>query len=87
MSEHVHTPRCKQLMRNLSEYVDGDLPSELCVKIEEHLKDCDNCRIVVNTLRKTIEIYKKSSPLSELPEDVRERLFFKLQLDEYRNKI
>jgi predicted anti-sigma-YlaC factor YlaD len=86
MNEHEHSPQCKQLMRNLSEYVDGDLTPELCVKIEEHLMDCDNCRVVVNTLRKTIEIYKKSTPLSNLPDDVRERLFFKLQLDEYLRK-
>lgn len=86
MSEHVHTTECKQLMRNFSDYLDGELQSELCVTIEDHLKNCENCRVVVNTLRKTIEIYKNAPSSPELPEDVRERLFFKLQLDEYLKK-
>ena len=57
MSEHVHTPHCKQLLGNLSEYIDGDLQAELCAEIEAHLKDCDNCRVVINTLKKTVELY------------------------------
>jgi anti-sigma factor RsiW len=85
MSEHVHTPHCKQLLGNLSEYIDGELQAELCAELEEHLKDCENCQIVVNTLRKTIELYEKT-PESELPHDVRERLFFKLKLDDYLKK-
>ena len=83
MSEHIHTPQCKQLLGSLSEYIDGDLQAELCAEIEEHLKDCDNCRVVVNTLRKTVEIYEHTVSPAELPKGVRERLFYKLQLDEY----
>ena len=86
MSEHIHTPQCKQLLSGLSEYIDGELQAELCAQLEEHLNNCDNCRIVVNTLRKTIEIYEQTLPLAELPEGVRERLFFKLQLDDYLTK-
>ena len=86
MSEHIHTPQCKQLLGNLSEYIDGDLQAELCAEIEEHLKDCDNCRVVVNTLRKTIELYEQTATPAELPQGVRERLFFKLELDDYLKK-
>jgi predicted anti-sigma-YlaC factor YlaD len=83
MSAHVHSPQCKQLLGSLSEYIDGDLQAELCAAIEEHLKDCDNCRIVVNTLRRTVELYEQTAKPAELPEGVRERLFFKLQLADY----
>lgn len=83
MSEHVHTPHCKQLLGNLSEYIDGDLQAELCAEIEEHLKDCDNCQVVINTLRKTVELYKQTGESVELPEAVRERLFQKLNLKDY----
>ena len=87
MSEHIHTPQCKQLLANLSEYIDGALQAELCAEIEEHLKDCDNCRVVVNTLWKTIEIYEQTAgSLAELPNPVRERLFAKLELEDYLKK-
>jgi anti-sigma factor (TIGR02949 family) len=83
MSEHVHTPQCKQLMGSLSEYIDGELQAEMCAKIEEHLQGCDNCRIVVDTLRKTVELYKQSSGQNDLPDGVRERLFLKLALADF----
>jgi anti-sigma factor (TIGR02949 family) len=85
MSEHEHT-QCHQLLGNLSQYIDGELQAELCAQIEEHMKTCENCRVVVDTLRKTVEIYEESVQEAELPEGVRERLFYKLQLDEYLKK-
>lgn len=87
MSEHVHTPQCKQLLGSLSEYIDGELQAELCAQIEEHIKDCDNCRIVVNTLRKTVELYERKNTSTSLPDGVRERLFLKLELEDYLKKV
>lgn len=87
MSEHVHTRECKQLLGSLSEYIDGALQAELCARIEEHLKDCEDCRIVVNTLRKTVELYEQQEPSDDdLPDAVRERLFLKLELTDYLKK-
>jgi predicted anti-sigma-YlaC factor YlaD len=86
MSEHTHTPQCKHLLGSLSEYIDGELQAELCAEIEEHLKGCENCRIVVNTLRKTVELYEQANSTAELPDAVRERLFLKLDLDDYLKK-
>ena len=88
MSDHIHTSKCSQLLGSLSEYIDGDLQAELCAQIEEHVKECDNCRIVVNTLQKTVELYEHTSnePML-LPDKVRERLFLKLDLEDFLNKV
>jgi predicted anti-sigma-YlaC factor YlaD len=86
MSEHIHTPQCKLILGSLSDFIDGELQEELCAEIEEHLKGCDNCRIVVNTLRKTVELYERTSEQVELPEEVKERLFLKLDLKDFLNK-
>lgn len=86
MSEHQHSPQCQQLLGSLSEYIDGELQAELCAALEAHLQECENCRVVVNTLRKTIELYKETSVPDELPGAVRERLFVKLQLEDYVEK-
>lgn len=86
MSEHIHSPQCKQILGSLSDYIDGELGVELCSIIEQHLEGCDNCRIVVNTLRKTVELYRQTSGPAELPGSVRERLFLKLELEEYLKK-
>ena len=81
MTDHAHQ-NCQALLGSLSEYIDGELPPELCKEIEKHLEGCDNCRIVLNTTRRTIDLVQL--PVEEnVPDDVRERLFKRLNLDDY----
>lgn len=81
MTDHAHQ-NCQALLGSLSEYIDGELPPELCKEIEKHLEGCDNCRIVLNTTRRTIDLVQ--IPAEEnVPDDVRERLFKRLNLDDY----
>jgi predicted anti-sigma-YlaC factor YlaD len=82
MSEHVHSSQCKQMLGSLSDYIDGDLQAELCAEIEAHMQDCENCRIVVDTLRKTIELYEQAAEPAGLPEGVRERLLVRLAIED-----
>ena len=53
------------------------------MEIERHLQGCENCRIVIDTLRMTVELYHESPPPDQVPEDVRQRLYMRLELDEY----
>jgi anti-sigma factor RsiW len=64
---------CKGLINEISAYLDGELGQETLTDIEIHLKGCKDCRLIVDTTRKTIEIYYSAQPLP-LPDDVRERL-------------
>ena len=81
MTDHAHQ-NCQALLGSLSEYIDGELPPELCKEIEKHLEGCDNCRIVLNPTRRTIDLVQ--IPVEEnVPDDVRERLFKRLNLDDY----
>jgi anti-sigma factor (TIGR02949 family) len=74
---------CRDLLESLSEYIDGSLGKELCDDIERHMADCQNCRVVVDSLKKTIYLYQVNNEPAEIPEDVRKRLFHRLQLDDY----
>lgn len=73
---------CRALLGSLSDYVDGSAGDELCRELERHLADCEDCRIVVDTLKKTVYLYH-SSKETNLPVAVRERLFKRLNLDEF----
>ncbi len=73
---------CRHLLDSLSDYIDGTLDETLCREIEAHMADCENCRIVVNTLEKTILLYR-DLPASDLPDDVRQRLYTSLNLDDF----
>jgi len=75
--------KCSQLISTISEYVDGTLSPQLCADLEKHLCDCENCTIVVDTLRKTLELVQTCTGDDCLPDDVRKRLFHSLNLDDY----
>ncbi len=77
---------CRHLLGSLSDYVDGELEAEICSEIDRHLQGCENCRIVVDTLRKTVLLYHKSSHEFEMPEDVRSRLYSRLDLSGFIEK-
>jgi len=76
--------KCRSLLGSLSDYVDGSLGEELCEEIERHVTECQNCHVVVDTLRKTVSLYHESAAeAGEVPGVVRERLFRTLNLDDY----
>ena len=76
---------CKSLLETLSDYVDGTLDEELCEEIQRHIVECQDCRIVVDTLKKTIYLYHATaSELADVPPNVRDRLFRSLNLEDYR---
>jgi predicted anti-sigma-YlaC factor YlaD len=82
MTEIEHQ-NCRQLLDSLSDYIDGSLEADICAQIESHLAECDNCRIVVDSLNKTVRLYQSSSQEVMVPEEVRRRLYHCLNLDEY----
>lgn len=71
--------QCREMLGSLSDYVDGELEAALCEQIERHMADCGNCRAVVDTLRKTVTLYRDYGH-AELPADARERLYAELKL-------
>lgn len=81
--QHADLEQCQEMLSTLCDYVDGDLSAELCADLERHMQECQRCRVVVNTLKKTIELYQETAEDSEMPEEVRERLYLKLDLDKY----
>ena len=52
-----------------------------CAEIERHMADCGNCRAVVDTLRKTVSLYRTYGH-EELPADAKARLYAVLRLPE-----
>jgi len=67
------------MLAALSDYVDGTLDGGLCAEIERHMAGCGNCRIVVDTLRKTVYLYRVHGH-AEVPADAKARLYAVLQL-------
>ena len=73
---------CRAYLPKLSLYISGEAEEALCTEIERHLEVCENCRIVVDTLRKTILLYRTWGG-QDLPEDTKERLYHILDIDTF----
>ena len=71
---HARTPECQALLEQLSDYIDGELEESLCAELEEHLAGCHDCRVLVDTTRKTVVLYRRHNQASELPAEVAKRL-------------
>jgi predicted anti-sigma-YlaC factor YlaD len=64
---------CKRLLEEMNLYIDGSLEKELCEQLETHLKGCERCRIVLDTTKKTITLFRDQDPV-EIPSEVLDRL-------------
>ena len=69
---------CREVIREISNYLDGELDAKLRQHFELHLKDCEECAVVVSQTKITIEIFGQSQ-IVELPRDVRSRVHEKLR--------
>jgi predicted anti-sigma-YlaC factor YlaD len=67
----------------LSDYLDRGAKARLCRRIEEHLRECPDCRMYVDTLRKTVVLYRGLGE-EKVPAGVSQRLFRTIRLAEVR---
>ena len=70
------------VLGDLSAFLDGEASAEICAEIRRHMSDCPKCRVVVDTLRKTVTLYR-ALPDPEIPDSARERLYKTLDLSDY----
>jgi anti-sigma factor RsiW len=64
---------CTEFLSKLTDYFDGQIDSALLAEVKEHLGTCHHCEVVVDTTRKTIDVYRGASSY-EFPEELSNRL-------------
>ncbi len=64
---------CKELLKELTDYLDGTIDDRTRSELEDHLNWCHNCYVICNTTKQTVEIYRDSH-LYELPDKLRASL-------------
>lgn len=81
MTRHAHTPEgYRQLLGQLNAYIDGELAQDRCDALEAHLDGCDDCRALLDSLTRTIALYRwlRELPI-DLPPAVEARLMRRLE--------
>ena len=59
LSSHHHTHsegRCVDLLRQLSDYIDDELPADICREVRRHLGACPNCEVFIASLQQTVTL-------------------------------
>jgi anti-sigma factor RsiW len=65
--------KCNDVFNEISNFLDGEMDDAVKQELREHLKKCHKCQVVVDTCKKTIELYCDGE-LFPLPNPVRDRL-------------
>lgn len=65
--------KCNKQIQNICAYIDGELDPSLCKEIDKHLKECRNCRIMVDTLRQTVVLCREGKT-ERLPAEIENQL-------------
>lgn len=65
--------KCSEYVSELNDYLDGELDSELCDEIEKHVGQCENCRIMVDSLKQTVKLCREGRP-EKLPTLLEDKL-------------
>ncbi|WP_260705169.1 anti-sigma factor family protein [Edaphobacter flagellatus] len=64
---------CTDFLSQLTDYFDGEISPELLAEVRAHLGECSHCKVVVNTTRQTIEVYR-GNEIYDVSDELRERL-------------
>jgi anti-sigma factor RsiW len=68
---------CRQIFALLSEYLDAELPPDLCEKLSGHIEGCAPCVEFVKSLRQSVSLCREYQPdalPAPLAEEVRAKL-------------
>ena len=65
--------KCLDYISELNDYLDGQIDPSLCSEIEKHIGQCNNCRIMVDTMRQTVKLCREGQE-EKLPAELEEKL-------------
>ena len=65
---------CRQVRRELVDYMEGDLTRELRARIERHLANCRHCTAIYDGVRNVVQLIGDERTI-ELPPGYSQRLY------------
>lgn len=64
----------------LCEALGEDFDSPVCKELERHVAECPECRVIFDTVKKVVYLYRAVEKPEAVPPEVEERLFRVLNL-------
>jgi len=69
---------CRQVWKQISNYLDGEVTPDLRKRLEKHFSNCHHCRAIMDGTRNTVTLVADERAF-ELPTDTGRRLYAKLR--------
>ena len=67
-------PSCKEFLRELNDYLDESIDPATKQHWQQHIDECPNCYVIVDTTKRTLAVYKGVNEQA-VPEEVRSRVW------------
>ena len=83
--KHIHTEKCANIYEDLCDNLDVKLNSATCKRIRRHIETCENCSALLDSLKKTITLYK-TYPTSTPPKNLSRELFAVIAQEKKKKK-
>lgn len=65
--------KCRDYISDLNDYLDGVMDPDLCEEIEKHIGQCNNCKLMVDSLKMTVKLCREGKE-ENLPENLENKL-------------
>lgn len=65
---------CREVRRELANYMEDDMSTELRARIDRHFQECDGCFAIYDGMRRIVRLMNKAG-IIELPEGFSVRLY------------
>ncbi len=69
---------CKEFLQEISDFLDENVDQELRQKLEAHITQCPNCFVILDTTKKTIQVFK-GVDAQPIPAEVHNRLMVAIE--------
>lgn len=82
---HTHLLSCAEVYNHLCDNLDAKLESEACRKIKAHIAECENCTALLDSMKKTVFLYRKY-PTPKLSKRTKAELFAVVHMGQHSVK-
>jgi anti-sigma factor (TIGR02949 family) len=77
MAQSLSSKECREVLARVSEYLDQELPPDVCERIQAHLEGCAPCESLAEEMKRSlaaIREYRDGEAPGPLAAEVRDRL-------------
>lgn len=71
---------CEDIIKLLSDYIDGEIEDTMEEIIKEHIEECEKCLSLLRTMEKTIFLSRSILKEKKVPKSVIKRVYFEVKI-------